>query len=150
MLQALKIYSRACLTSNQQGLKSLKVEDMEATRPEDKAEILDAIADKEGFNTQLQTLLFDDLLPSWHLSDFMAQMDRIGYAARWAPLMDRVRGSEGHGKASWGSRGGSVGSGSSGSSVAPRSSLHSTDSVTASLQMKSSWTLGSSRSSGNL
>ena len=32
------------------GLKTLKVEDMEATRPEDKAEILAAISDKEAFD----------------------------------------------------------------------------------------------------
>jgi len=66
-----KIHSSWSLDRRVDGLKTLKVEDMEATRPEDKAEILAAIPDKEAFDSDMQRMLFSDLLPSWkgsHLS----------------------------------------------------------------------------------
>lgn len=86
MMQCLKMPSLSSLAKNEDSLKSLKVESTEATRPADQAAILDSIPDKEAFNSNFQHLLFEDLLPAWHLADVDTQMERIGCDARWTAL----------------------------------------------------------------
>merc|ERR1712087_1050846 len=54
--QAMKIYSDVCLRANEEDLKSLKIEHMKASRPEDVDEILSKIADTKAFNARLQSL----------------------------------------------------------------------------------------------
>ncbi|CAE8582669.1 unnamed protein product, partial [Polarella glacialis] len=72
MPQNLKIKCGQELHAFEERLRSLKVQEMEASRPEDVAEILAKIPDKDVFNAQLQTLIFDEqtgLLAQWRILD---------------------------------------------------------------------------------
>ncbi|CAE8590909.1 unnamed protein product, partial [Polarella glacialis] len=69
-------------------LRFLKVQEMEAwmeaSRPEDVAEILAKIPDKDAFNAQLQTLIFDEhtgLLTQWRILDTTEQLRHFGLLA---------------------------------------------------------------------
>merc|ERR1712137_79391 len=65
MEQALKVHSANALQDHESSLRNLRIETMESTRPEDKEEILASIHDHAAFDLQLQSLLFEDLFPSW-------------------------------------------------------------------------------------
>jgi hypothetical protein len=81
--QSLKIHSSWSLDKHSQRLMELKVENMDATRPEDKAEILAGIPDKDDFDANVQQLIFNQLIPAWQNFDDMEQMSRVGRLARW-------------------------------------------------------------------
>merc|ERR1711939_483248 len=83
MEQNIKIVSSDALNRNEGRLRNMCIADMEATRPEDKDEILRKIGDHTAFDTRVQTLLFDDLLPAWRHLDVALQLNRIGHFVRW-------------------------------------------------------------------
>lgn len=83
MRQQLKIRSATGFAAHEKQLRTLRIVDMEATRPEDKAEILSDIPDTVAFDTHLQQLLFEDLFPAWFSFDAIEQMHRIARIARW-------------------------------------------------------------------
>eukprot|EP00438_Fugacium_kawagutii_P029345 Skav212252 [mRNA] locus=scaffold499:142138:144906:- [translate_table: standard] len=59
--QQLVVYSRDSVSSEKtSSLKKIRVQNCQASRPEDVEEILAKIDDKEKFNTELQAALFDD------------------------------------------------------------------------------------------
>merc|ERR1712100_30032 len=58
MQQHLKLLNYRSLEDHAQRLRSLRVESMQASRPEDVLEILSGIPDVAAFNKQLQTILF--------------------------------------------------------------------------------------------
>lgn len=67
MSQYMKVSSLSNIRRKWAKVKKLRVEDMSASRPEDVAEILQRIPNKEEFNTQIQKL-FDRLFGQfWHL-----------------------------------------------------------------------------------
>merc|ERR1712226_250797 len=57
MRQHIKIVSSAALDRNQEGLRNLRIVTMEATRPEDRDEILRKIDDRDAFDARVQRLL---------------------------------------------------------------------------------------------
>ncbi len=88
MQQHLKLENLRGLEENSQRLRQLRIQDMHASRPEDVAEILAAIPDVELFNQQLQRLLFDKLIPTWHNLDACEQLTVVGRIARWQTLVN--------------------------------------------------------------
>jgi len=80
--QCLKIHSRTSLAANEEKLKKLKVMNMEATREEDKKEILAGIPDKDAFDATVQRLLLQELIPCWEHFDDKEQLSRAGRLAR--------------------------------------------------------------------
>ena len=68
-------------------MRGLRVQDMQASRPEDIEEILRAIPDVELFNEKLQSLIFEKLLPTWHNLDAQEQVATVGRIARWQALV---------------------------------------------------------------
>eukprot|EP00443_Scrippsiella_acuminata_P048499 CAMPEP_0115279672 /NCGR_PEP_ID=MMETSP0270-20121206/58384_1 /TAXON_ID=71861 /ORGANISM="Scrippsiella trochoidea, Strain CCMP3099" /LENGTH=714 /DNA_ID=CAMNT_0002696367 /DNA_START=159 /DNA_END=2303 /DNA_ORIENTATION=- len=89
MAQTLKFSSARVLEKHQDQLRSLRIEDMQATCPEDKEKILSGIQDVAAFNQELQRLLFEDLVPAWRDLDAMEQMERLGHLARWEQVADQ-------------------------------------------------------------
>jgi len=83
MRQHLKVLNVRALQEHESRLRSLKIEDMQASRPEDIEEILAGIPDKELFNRNLQNLIFEKLLPTWHNLDAQDQSAIVGRVARW-------------------------------------------------------------------
>lgn len=83
MKQNLKIVSSDALSCNEDRLRSLRIANMEASRPEDKDEILRKIGDLDAFDARMQTLLFEDLLPDWMQLDIVKQFHRMGQFVRW-------------------------------------------------------------------
>ena len=94
MRQSMEIESLQSLDDHDEGLRQLRIEAMEATRPEDKDEILRKIPDHAAFDEHVQLLLFQDLLPAWRHLDVAMQLDRVGHYVRWQ-LVARRRGSLG-------------------------------------------------------
>ncbi|CAE8588792.1 unnamed protein product [Polarella glacialis] len=83
--QKMLVFSEATLTRHKSYLKTLKVEDMEASHPADRDMILARISDKASFNEEVQRLLFDDggLLEEWrggfdHMT-MLGEVARRGY-----------------------------------------------------------------------
>ncbi|CAE8584387.1 unnamed protein product [Polarella glacialis] len=83
--QKMLVFSEATLTRYKSYLKTLKVEDMEASHPADRDMILARISDKASFNEKVQRLLFDDggLLEEWrggfdHMT-MLGEVARRGY-----------------------------------------------------------------------
>ena len=83
MRQSMKIECLQSLDAHEQELRRLRIEDMEATRPEDREEILHKIPDHEAFDRRVQVLLFEDLLPAWRRMDVALQLNRVGRFVRW-------------------------------------------------------------------
>lgn len=86
MNQSIKIQSLSAFDQNEAMLRTLRIEDMNASREEDKALILSHIVDHGRFNTELQRLLFDDLIPTWQSIDGEDQMARLTRLMRWEEL----------------------------------------------------------------
>jgi len=85
--QHLILRSVSTLFDHEDQLRHLRVEEMQASRPEDVQEILGKIADKDAFNAALQELLFGrqfGLLASWRELDAERQMNQVGRLLRWA------------------------------------------------------------------
>eukprot|EP00931_Biecheleriopsis_adriatica_P011609 TRINITY_DN11268_c0_g1_i4.p1 TRINITY_DN11268_c0_g1~~TRINITY_DN11268_c0_g1_i4.p1 ORF type:complete len:816 (-),score=84.41 TRINITY_DN11268_c0_g1_i4:104-2209(-) len=87
----LKIHSSDRLEEQKHRLQGMKVENLQATREEDKKEILDAIPDKAKFNDHLQCMFFQKLFPAWNKIDEAEQINRIGRLARWGEKASKVR-----------------------------------------------------------
>lgn len=81
--QHMKVHSHTMLDKNRGWLSKLRIEDMYATRLEDKTEILSKIEDKERFNRKLRKLVTVRLFPRWSSLNRTAQMCRAGSVARW-------------------------------------------------------------------
>ena len=77
MKQHLKLLNKRSLEEHAEQLHNLRIENMTASRPEDVVEILSGIPDKVEFNSQLQHLLFDTLIPNWHNLDAREQTYQI-------------------------------------------------------------------------
>ena len=80
--QDMKLYSAHSLTLHEKDLKTMQIENMEASRPEDVVEILKKIADKDSFNLRLQSLIFDVILSNWKCLDLPAKLRKVGHVAR--------------------------------------------------------------------
>lgn len=89
MKQRLKFHNAEDILLNETTLRTLRIENMEASRPEDKEDILKRVPDPDLFNAELQRLLFDDLLPAWRNIDAMEQMRRLGIVTRWQSVSRR-------------------------------------------------------------
>ena len=89
MKQSIKIVSSDALDRNEGDLRNLRIVNMEATRPEDRDEILRKIEDHDAFDARVQTLQFDDLLPAWRRLDVASQLDRVGHFVRWQAVARR-------------------------------------------------------------
>jgi len=83
MRQQIKLPSAEALTQKAEDLRRLRIEDMEASRPEDKEEILSGISDTGAFNAKLRSLLLEDLLPAWSDRNGVERMERLARLARW-------------------------------------------------------------------
>jgi len=84
--QCLKIKSGQLLDEYEAKLRTLRVQDMKASRPEDIAEILAKIPDLDDFNVQVQAFIFDKnagLLARWRNLDALEQLENIGLLARF-------------------------------------------------------------------
>jgi len=77
--QYLKVYADACLTAHEDDLRGLKIENMEASRPEDITEILSNIADTNAFNDRLQSLIFGTLVGNWRNLDLKEKLRKVGH-----------------------------------------------------------------------
>lgn len=94
MRQHLKLMNIRSLQENEEQLRKIRIENMQASRPQDVEEILARIPDKMLFNEKLQKLLFESLLPRWYDLDGREQFAVIGNVARWQTVINR-RGSVG-------------------------------------------------------
>jgi len=86
MRQRLCIHSEELLEELAPRLRGLRVQDMEASRPEDVQEIMSRIVDVDEFNERLHQLIFGErggLVASWNLMDAVQQMDRMGSLLRF-------------------------------------------------------------------
>merc|ERR1712070_910197 len=83
MNQHMVLHSCRSLMDKQESLRSLRVQEMQASRPEDVDEILAKIPDHEEFNRQLQYLIFGTLLEGFQSADAAHRMQRVGRMARW-------------------------------------------------------------------
>jgi len=83
MTQNLLVSSADVIEESEAKLKELKVESMQASRPEDVQEILSKINDKDAFNQRLQELIFGKLLGGWQDLDPAEQMEALGHLLRW-------------------------------------------------------------------
>merc|ERR1712096_198623 len=83
MKHNLKINAASTLEDYADDLRALRIENMEASRPEDRDEILAGIPDTNASNVRLQSLLFNELFPAWEELDASEQMNRVGAMARW-------------------------------------------------------------------
>lgn len=81
-MQLISCMSRGAYTDK---LRKLRIEEMKASRPEDVAEILSKIPDKEAFNERLQDMIFGQsgLLPCWTCLDGEQKLVHIGCWLRW-------------------------------------------------------------------
>eukprot|EP00929_Paragymnodinium_shiwhaense_P006377 TRINITY_DN10968_c0_g1_i1.p1 TRINITY_DN10968_c0_g1~~TRINITY_DN10968_c0_g1_i1.p1 ORF type:complete len:709 (-),score=69.87 TRINITY_DN10968_c0_g1_i1:395-2521(-) len=83
MKQSLKMHSKRRLQKQEEQLKTLRIQDMKASRLEDIEEILTKIPDVELFNRSLQSLLFGAgaLVTSWCDLDEASQAAKVGHFA---------------------------------------------------------------------
>lgn len=82
MDQHVKVRSQDFLEANKETLQSLQIQNMEASRPEDKVSILSKIPDVDEFNGRLQTLLFR-VFANWQNMDASEQLERLGRMSKW-------------------------------------------------------------------
>merc|ERR1711879_588031 len=73
MRQRLLIFAEEMIAEHEERLRSLRIQDMKASRPQDIDVILAKIPDVDAFNSTLQALLFDDLFPTWWGHDALEQ-----------------------------------------------------------------------------
>ena len=93
MAQHLRVRNSEMLMRRQRTLEGLRVEDMQASRPEDVEEILSKIPDKAAFNKSLQELIFDPdvgLLVNWRQADALQKMDFASHVLKWARFSETV------------------------------------------------------------
>jgi len=100
MSQRMKVLSPSALNENAGSLEGLRVQDMQASRPEDVDIILSKIHDVGAFNQKLHDLIFGTLLSGWWLLDARQQLELVAQVARWqetAAVMRRSLGSRSDG-----------------------------------------------------
>lgn len=93
MAQHLKVRNSEALMRRQRTLEGLRVENMQASRPEDVEEILSKIPDKAAFNKSLQELIFDPdvgLLVNWRQADALQKMEFASHVLKWARFSEAV------------------------------------------------------------
>mmetsp|Transcript_48991 Transcript_48991/g.113540 ORF Transcript_48991/g.113540 Transcript_48991/m.113540 type:complete len:114 (-) Transcript_48991:83-424(-) len=83
VLGVLQRLSAETLHNHRTALVKLKVREMEASRQEDKEEILCLVGDTDSFDRNLQKILFEELFPSWEGLDARDQMLRTAHVIRW-------------------------------------------------------------------
>lgn len=86
LMQTLVLPSAEALAENEEKIQNLRVEDMQASRPEDVELILEQIDDKQEFNRQLHTLIADrhsGLLAEWAGLNDIQRLSKVGRLARW-------------------------------------------------------------------
>jgi len=88
MRQWIKMVSSQVLNKHEPKLRELHIAEMEATRPQDKEEILAKIPDQVAFDQHLQKLLFSDLLDAWKRMD-IGQLGHVGHMLRWQEVAHR-------------------------------------------------------------
>ena len=86
MKQSLKLLNVRSLQKHKEALEGLRIENMQASRPEDIADILADIPDKALFNGFLQRMIFHSLIPNWSNLDALNQAVQIARVARWQGL----------------------------------------------------------------
>lgn len=81
--QRLKIHSQEALEQSRDCLRSMDIQKMQASRPEDVQEILSKIADPYAFNLYMQEILFNEegLLLLWRLLDAKQMTLEVGRVA---------------------------------------------------------------------
>lgn len=94
MHQHLKIHSKASLEKAEHWLSDLKIQDMQAARPEDVHEILAKIPDVQVFNGRLQEILFGKagLLVLRSNLDALQQAEQVGTFTRLAAMLAPLSG----------------------------------------------------------
>jgi len=92
MQQKLQFHSYRAFDWAVPKLQNLRIQDMNASRPEDVHEILSKIPDVDGFNIRLHNLLFGDMgmFTLWNLEDCLQFNDELGVAARFAKTVAHV------------------------------------------------------------
>jgi len=88
MQQSVKLSSRLALDRQYNWLRSLSVRDMEASRVEDKAEILARIGDIDSFDRSLQKIIFEDLFSGWSELGTQDKLRHGGALVRWHCVAD--------------------------------------------------------------
>eukprot|EP00927_Polykrikos_kofoidii_P061086 TRINITY_DN5597_c0_g1_i3.p1 TRINITY_DN5597_c0_g1~~TRINITY_DN5597_c0_g1_i3.p1 ORF type:complete len:676 (+),score=65.69 TRINITY_DN5597_c0_g1_i3:246-2273(+) len=83
MRQTIKVSSQVSLSIHASRLKHLRIEEMEASRPEDVQQILASIPDKAMFNRRVQELLFDELFPALARLTIEMAIKRVVRHVRW-------------------------------------------------------------------
>lgn len=79
----IKMYSSESLAKLQDQARSIRIQDTEATRPEDKEEILSTVGDADNINVIITKLLLKELIPAWNSLDGQEQMTLAGCLIRW-------------------------------------------------------------------
>merc|ERR1712048_1079698 len=87
----MKLPSAKTLEANSASLQAVTIETAKASRPEDVAEILGRISDKEAFNHRLQNLIFANLLDCWYGLDLASKMRRAGSLIRMTEALSSSR-----------------------------------------------------------
>jgi len=101
MPQHLKVRSASVVDKHVERLRGMRVQDMRATRPDDVAEILGRIPDKDAFNAHLQRIVFDvgsGLIASWRALDAKQVLERVGRTLLVANLCMHQRRGKGEGE----------------------------------------------------
>ncbi len=91
LCQHMKICCAANLDEHEDSMKGLRIQDMEASRPDDVKEILAKIPEPDAFNERLRSIILESLIPNWRCMDVEAKMRRFGRLARkgsWADPRD--------------------------------------------------------------
>jgi len=91
--QNLKVRVAESIMLHESVLRSLRIEEMKASRPEDIEEILLGIGDVQAFNARLQQLIFDEqtgLVWAWQHFDVERRMNRIGRLAHFVYALDDI------------------------------------------------------------
>merc|ERR1712187_465546 len=70
------------LEAAHEALQTVRIEDMQASRPEDVQEILATIPDKKAFNEQMQYLIFGSLIAKWADHDILCRLRMVGRFVR--------------------------------------------------------------------
>lgn len=92
--QSLKVHSYQKLDCHQESLKRLRIQDMQASRPEDVQEILSSIQRGIGlqeFNRSLRRLIFDEdigLIARWKSADAEKRFEMLGWVAKWVRICE--------------------------------------------------------------
>eukprot|EP00929_Paragymnodinium_shiwhaense_P078679 TRINITY_DN40801_c0_g1_i2.p1 TRINITY_DN40801_c0_g1~~TRINITY_DN40801_c0_g1_i2.p1 ORF type:complete len:568 (+),score=90.77 TRINITY_DN40801_c0_g1_i2:426-2129(+) len=90
--QQIIVFSPCSIVEHRSQLDGLRIQDMEASRPEDVSEILSKIPDADAFNQHLQQMLLGDrgLLVLWTSMDEFTMVARLGQVAHMAKTLRKA------------------------------------------------------------